>query len=44
MKRGARVFSEHAEKQPACLREAAPGKAGRLAAGDLTGRFTRFGL
>jgi hypothetical protein len=38
------VFSEHAEKQPACLREAAPAKAGELAADDLTGRFTRFGV
>jgi hypothetical protein len=32
------VFPEHAEKQPACLGEAASAKAGGLAAGDLTGR------
>ena len=32
------MFPEHAEKLPACLREAAWTKASGLAAGDLTGR------
>jgi hypothetical protein len=32
------VFPERAEKQPACVREAASAKGGGLAAADLTGR------